>query len=81
MCKKDYVVINEIVCERTLEVFPDGKKAPVYRFTVPGWKECCVTGLRAAKRVIRGRQDPAVRRTLGIDEYPDKQEQEESGNE
>lgn len=76
VCEKDYVVINGIACERTLEVFPDGKKRPVYRFYGAGWKECRVTGLRAAKQVIRGRLDPAVRRMLGIDEQLDKQEQE-----
>lgn len=43
----------------------DGKHS-VYRFTVPSWPECKVTGKRAAKRVINGRLDPAVRNTLGI---------------
>lgn len=50
------------------EKFLDGKWRDVYRFTVPGWEECTVTGLRATKRVIRGRLDPAVRNTLGIGE-------------
>ncbi len=37
-----------------------------YRFTVPGWPECTITGLSAARRVIRGRTDPAVNNTLRI---------------
>ena len=37
-----------------------------YRFTVPGWPECIITGLRATRRVIRGRLNPDVRNTLGI---------------
>lgn len=57
--------IYGIDCEVTQEQFPDGKH-PVYRFTVPGWPECKVTGKHAAKRVIHGRLDPAVRNTLGI---------------
>lgn len=44
-----------------------GKWCEVYTFTVPGWRECSVTGRRAAQRVIRGRLDTAVRNTLGID--------------
>ena len=39
-----------------------------YTFTVPGWEECTVYGIKAARRVIRGRLAPAVRRTLRIDE-------------
>lgn len=38
-----------------------------YRFTVPGWPECEITGLRATRRIIRGRTDLAVRNTLGIE--------------
>ena len=38
-----------------------------YTFTVPGWDECSIYGLRDTKRVIHGRLDPAVRNTLGID--------------
>ena len=38
-----------------------------YTFTVPGWDECTVYGYSAARRVIRGRFDAAVRNTLGID--------------
>ena len=37
-----------------------------YRFTVPGWDECTVSGVAAAERVIRGRLDAAVRNTMGI---------------
>lgn len=48
------------------EKFPDGYH-DVYTFTVDGWDECSVTGLRAAKRTIHGRLDTAVRNTLGID--------------
>ena len=58
--------IYGIDCEVTQEQFPDGKHS-VYRFTVPGWPECAITGRRAAKRVIHGRLDAAVRNTLGID--------------
>lgn len=58
--------IDGIDCEVTQEQFPDGKQS-VYRFTVPGLPECAVTGRRAAKRVIHGRLDAAVRNTLGID--------------
>ena len=57
--------IYGIDCDVTQEKFPDGKHS-VYRFTVPGWPECKATGKRAAKRVIHGRLDPAVRNTLGI---------------
>ena len=62
--------IYGIPCEVTSERFPDGKHN-VYRFTVPGWPECAVTGRRAAKRVINGRLDAAVRNTLEIDRPPE----------
>ena len=45
-----------------------------YRFTTPGWPECTIVGLAAAKRVIQGRTDPAVINTLGIDPYTEKSE-------
>ena len=59
--------IYGIECKVTREKFPDGYH-DVYTFTVDGWKECSVTGLRAAKRVIDGRLNTAVRNTLGIGE-------------
>lgn len=59
-------IIMGIRCEVMQEDFPDGKR-DVYTFTVPGWEKCSVTGRQAAKRVIRGRLDPAVRRIQGID--------------
>ena len=62
--------IYGIDCEVTREQFPDGKHI-VYRFTVPGWPECVVTGRRATKRVISGRLDAAVRNTLGIKWTPE----------
>lgn len=37
-----------------------------YRFTVPGWKEATITGIRAARRTIEGRLNPAIRNTFGI---------------
>lgn len=68
--------IYGIDCEVTREQFPDGKHS-VYQFTVPGWPECKVTGKRAAKRVIHGRLDPAVRNTLGIKWTPEGEEDAE----
>ena len=61
------VLLYGIECKVHGEKFPDGRWRDVYRFTVPGWEECTVTGLRATKRVINGRLDPAVRNTLGIE--------------
>ena len=49
-----------------VESFPGGQHM-TYRFTVPGWRECCVAGKKAAQRVIRGRTDSAVINTLRID--------------
>lgn len=60
------IYVGGIECKFRSEKFPDGKWRDVYRFTVPGWGECKVTGLRAAKRVIHGRLNPAVTNTLGI---------------
>lgn len=59
------VTIYGIECFLEEEKFPGGKKT-TYRFTVPGWEECKVVGIRNAKRVINGRLDAAVRNTLGI---------------
>lgn len=60
------VIVMGIECTVSQEDFPDGRK-DVYTFTVPGWEECSIVGLRATKRVIRGRLDAAVRNTLGLD--------------
>lgn len=60
------VIVMGIECTVSQEEFPDGRK-DVYTFTVPGWEPCSVTGLQAAKRVIRARLDPAVRRSHGIE--------------
>jgi hypothetical protein len=60
-------VIYGVRCDVRLTEF-SGKRCEIYTFTVPGWRECSVTGRRAAQRVIRGRLDPAVRNTLRIDE-------------
>lgn len=60
-------IILGITCDVKKEAFPDGKRREVYTFTVPGWEPCSVTGRQAAKRVIRARLDPAVRRIQGIE--------------
>ena len=60
-------IVSGIRCMVHREKFPDGRYREVYRFTVPGWPECSTTGIRDTKRVIRGRLDPAVRNTLGIE--------------
>lgn len=60
------VVVMGIECTVSQEDFPDGRK-DVYAFTVPGWEECSIVGIRATKRVIRGRLDAAVRNTFGLD--------------
>lgn len=52
-----------IPCKVKSEKFPDGYH-DVYTFTVDGWEECSVTGRRAAKRVINGRLNAAVRNTM-----------------
>lgn len=59
-------VVDGITCKVTPHTFPDGRTRALYTFTCPGWDECTVTGLRAAKRVIRGRTDPAVLATLRL---------------
>ena len=56
---KQKIIIDGVLCQNSGAYYP---------FTVPGWDECTVYGIKAARRVIRGRLDPAVRRTLGIDE-------------
>ena len=70
--------INGIRCDLVKIHFPanngDTESAKwkwhtAYRFKAPGWPECTIVGLAAAKRVIRGRTDPAVLNTLGIDVY------------
>lgn len=64
--KTETEVIGGVTCEVARQMFPDGRTRPVYSFTCPGWGKCTVTGYRAAKRVIRGRTDPAVINTLGL---------------
>lgn len=64
---KSIVTIYGIKCYAKKEKFPDGKWRITYRFTVPGWEECTVTGIRAAKRVIHGRLDPFARNVMGIE--------------
>ena len=64
------VLIYGIPCDVVKWRFK-GKKGRyniAYRFTVPGWDECTITGINAAKRVIDGRLNAAVRNTLGIGE-------------
>ena len=65
--REERTTIMGIECMVHKEKFPDGRHRNVYRFTVPGWPECSVTGLMAAKRVIGGRLDPAVRNTFEIE--------------
>ena len=60
----DNLVVNLVVINGVGCIEKDG----YYTFTVPGWEECTVYGIKAARRVIRGRLDPAVRRTLRIDD-------------
>lgn len=63
-------IIYGVTCEIVKAHYPvdttDGnwRWYTAYRFTVPGWKECTITGLEATKRVIRGRTSSAVRNTL-----------------
>lgn len=61
----EIVYIYGIPCTVKKERFPDKRYRNTYTFTVSGWEPCTVTGYDAAKRVIRGRQDAAVRNTLG----------------
>ncbi len=64
MAEKVYIM--GIECFVSREDFPDGKH-DVYTFAVPGWEKCSIVGLRATKRAIKGRLDPAVRNTMEID--------------
>jgi hypothetical protein len=73
-------VIDGILCDVLKIHLPVGDSKSVsdkwawytaYRFTAPGWPECTIIGLAAAKRVIRGRTDPAVLNTLRINPYSD----------
>lgn len=57
------VVISGVTCKVEKKKFPDGVHN-TYTFKVEGWEECTVTGLRTAKRVIRGRQSTAVKNTM-----------------
>lgn len=66
---KEPSMIDGIKCETETVTCGDGKKRTAYTFTVPGWDECTIIGLRAAKRVIHGRTDPAVLNTLGKKVY------------
>jgi hypothetical protein len=63
MATEQVEMVNGIPCKVTQERFLGGYRY-VYTFTVPGWDECSVIGRRAAKRVINGRCDPAVRNTM-----------------
>lgn len=62
-------LIDGIRCEiiKWLPRAIKGRYFIAYRFTVPGWPECVITGLRDTRRVIRGRLDPTVRILRGID--------------
>ena len=60
------ILVSGVECKVHSEKFPDGKWRDVYRFTVPGWKECKITGLRATRRVINARLDPGVQFLYGI---------------
>ena len=64
----EMAVILGIPCEvvKWRFVGAKGRYNIAYRFTVPGWEECEITGRAAAERVIRGRLDAAVRNTMGI---------------
>jgi hypothetical protein len=71
-------IIDGISCEVVKIHFPSdsGNHATAkwfwydaYRFTVPGWEECTITGRTAARRVIHGRTDPAVLNTIGINPF------------
>ena len=52
----------------TIDGISCAEKDGYFTFTVPGWDKCTVYGIDAARRVIRGRLDAAVRNTLGIKE-------------
>lgn len=65
----DFCYIDGIRCEIIKWRFHavKGRYNTAYKFTVPCWPECEITGKKEAKRVIHGRMDPAVRNTLGIE--------------
>ncbi len=62
------ILVSGIECKVHSEKFPDGKWRDVYRFTVPGWEECSITGIRATRRVINARLDPGVQLLYGINQ-------------
>lgn len=62
------VLLYGIECKVHGEKFPDGRWRDVYRFTVPGWEECFITGLRETKRVINARLDLGVQFLYGINQ-------------
>ena len=66
--EKRYEYVCGIKCSVEKVKFPDGKCLNCYTFTVPGWEQCTVTGIRAAKKVINARLDLAVRRWYGIND-------------
>lgn len=59
-------VIQGVPCEIHRVQFPDKKKRDVYTFTVPGFEQCSITGIRETKRVIKGRLSPYARWACGI---------------
>lgn len=63
-CQRKTTILG-IDCEVRKEIFH--QTFEIYTFTVPGWDECTVTGMAAARRVIGGRLDMATRNTLEID--------------
>lgn len=63
--KTEYVCGIKCIVKR--ERCFDGIRRDAYTFTVPGWEECTVVGIRAARRTINGRLDAAVRNTMGMD--------------
>lgn len=60
------VVVCGVKCTVKRLRFEDGKMRDLYTFTVPGWEECRVTGIAAAKRVIKARLSPGVQYLYGI---------------
>ena len=70
-------MVEGILCDVVKMHFPANDSGDkwrwfdAYRFTAPGWDECTIVGLAATKRTIRGRTDPAVLNTMGINPYKD----------
>ena len=64
----EIVVIAGVACEivKWRWAGSKGRYNKAYRFTVPGWPECTISGKAAAERVILGRLNSAVRNTMGI---------------